>query len=448
MKSLLKIFEEIKKAKGNPYFVGGYVRDHLLGIANKDIDIEVFNINLGDLVSILNKFGQIKTVGVSFGVIKLTIGEVEFDFSLPRTENKIGNGSKGFIVETNQNINTLQASERRDFTFNALLMTPDGRIIDHHNGIEHLEKRIIKHTSLKFAEDPLRVLRGFQFAGRFGMSLNPSTASLCNKLKSEAKYLSKERIWGEWWKWASKSTSPSMGLKFLADAGWLISQLKNLMGCPQNSEWHPEGDVWTHTLHVCDEAVKIAERQNLNELERGILVLSSVCHDMGKPLVTKKDSNNRWVSPKHNNPRVANDFLESIGCPKSIKEVVLKLVEEHMVHLNPVSEKSVKRLILRLKPAKTSQLIALIEADANGRPPLVGGLPNNAKRIKEIQEKIGDRILPILKGRHLINMGMRPGKHFGPILEEAWQAQINGEFNTLQGGISWLESKRITKTSK
>lgn len=425
------ILEEIKKNGGTPLFVGGCVRDKILGTPSKDIDIEVYNLGSAELINVLSQFGKVNAVGVSFGVIKLTTADgQDFDFSLPRRDNKTGQGHKGFQVEIDPAMTPEIAASRRDFTWNSLAETSEGEILDFFGGVEDLKNKVIRHTSPAFAEDPLRVLRAFQFAGRFDMTSAPETIELCQELAPEFGTLAIERVWGEFEKWAGKSVKPSAGLRFLKDSGWLahFPELAALVGCPQDPIWHPEGDVWEHTLQVVDQAAG----------KGVVIVLAALCHDMGKPETTTKNSEGRWTSPGHNNPAKAEAFLGRIGCPKEIANQVVELVENHMVHLNEVNQRTVRRLLARLKHSNIGDLLAVIEADHSGRLPLPGGMPDRAKQIGEIAQEMGNKVEPILQGRHLIEMGHKPGKHFGEILSRAFEAQLDGVFTCQENGKRWL----------
>src|SRR5690606_20159385 len=154
---------------------------------------------------------------------------------------------------------------RRDFTINAMALTPEGELLDFYGGQQDLRDRVLRHPTLAFAEDPLRVLRGMQFAARFNMRLAPATAALCRTMLPEASTLAMERGWGEWRKWASRGRHLAAGLRVLEESGWLSlsPELVALVVCPQDPEWHPEVSVWLHTQFVCDMAAALAERDGL-----------------------------------------------------------------------------------------------------------------------------------------------------------------------------------------
>lgn len=258
--------------------------------------------------------------------------------------------------------------------------------------------------------------------------------------------LVREGSWREWLKWASRTPYPSRDLQALASSGGLQQhpELSALPGVPQDPEWHPEGDVWVHTLFVCDAAARIAEREGLNDTERTVLLFAALCHDLGKASTTELQAG-RWRAHGHCEAGVAltRSFLERIGCPQSIIEVVEPLVREHLIHAQTdVTPKSVRRLARRLGKATIAQLMQLVEADLGGRPPLPGGLPETAQRILELSSQQSAEVVspqPLILGRHLIGLGHRPSVWFGDVLRECFNAQMAGVFDTEADGVKFLE---------
>ena len=451
--TLKNVIGAIAEAGGRCLLVGGSVRDRLIGgVDSKDIDIEVYGLSYEDLVRQLSLFGDPKTVGKSFGVVKLAVGGEDYDFSLPRRDSKVSSGHKGFDVVTDQNLTPKEAALRRDFTINSVAEDADGNLIDPFGGAEDIKNKILRATSEHFAEDPLRVLRGFQFAARFDMTVEENTAAMCTQLKDEFHTLPKERVWAEFEKFCTKAAKPSAGIKFLKDTKWLelFPDVATMHDSPQDPEWHPEGCVLTHTEHCMDAAAKIADREDVQGEDRTVLMLAVMCHDIGKPVTSAKNEDGRWTNHKHDSAGVpiAEDFLESIGAHPRIIKRVLPLVAEHMALLSirpeEISETHVRRLSRRLGDATISELVNVMEADSSGRPPLPKGRSERAQIILAIAEnlKIQDsKPKPILKGRHLVTMGMSPGPNFGKILKAAYDAQLSGEFSDLNSAYQWLGAK-------
>ncbi len=209
---------------GTPLIVGGAVRDAVLGVTPKDIDIEVHGADIDALVRCYRLDGfQVDEVGRQFGVLKVSKAGVvsDLDVSIPRHDSKVGAGHRGFAVALDSEMTVGEAAARRDFTVNALLYDPQRRVlIDPFGGAADLHSRTLRHVSEQFSEDPLRVLRGAQMAGRFGMTLHPETAALCRRLRPHFHELAVERTREEWAKLYTKSTQPDLALRALRDSGW------------------------------------------------------------------------------------------------------------------------------------------------------------------------------------------------------------------------------------
>jgi len=434
------------------YLVGGCVRDALLGQSVKDIDIEVFGIEYATLYRVLSRWGRADAVGKSFGVVKLSLKDGEqYDFSLPRRDSKVGPGHRGFEVEFDSGITTAEASSRRDFTINALMYDPrTHEVLDHHGGMDDLKARRLRHTSDAFVEDPLRVLRGMQFIGRFRLNADPATVALCRTIASSQAELAVERIREEWWKWAGRSVAPGRALQFLADCGWLgfYPELSALQELEQDPEWHPEGDVWTHTLHCLDALVEQAGWQSADAGTRVVLSLAVLLHDVGKVCCTRReisDGRERIVSPGHEaaGGPIALEFLNRLRVPTVVLERVPPLVVNHMARLQAASAKAVRRLARRLEPATIEELAEVMTADVSGRPPKPRGEPESVRVLRAMAAELAlgsAAPRPILLGRHLVARGLRPGPRFKEVLTAGFEAQLDGEFADESGAERWLDA--------
>jgi tRNA nucleotidyltransferase (CCA-adding enzyme) len=449
---------EAVRRVGRPRLVGGGVRDWLLGLTPKDFDVEVAGIEFDRLQRALESFGATDVVGRSFGVIKVRSAATgnEYDFSLPRRESKTGAGHRGFAVAANPTLTDAEAAARRDFTLNAIALDPfTGEIIDPHDGQRDLAARVLRHTSAAFTEDPLRVLRAFQLAARFNLTLAPETAALCRSISDTYRELPVERVWGEWDKWATKSLVPSRGLVVLEETGWLqhFPELAALRGTPQEPEWHPEGDVLTHTGHCVDALVALPEWLPSDNARRRLLMFAVLAHDFGKPTTTaraEKRGAMRWVSPGHEaaGGDPAKAFLRRIGAPLDLDGPVCALVVNHLAHHHgqtEFSDSSVRRLARKLAPATIDDLAAVMRADANGRPPLQS--PEIHARIGELVTRANTLKLadgapkPIILGRHLLALGVKPGPEMKPIIDAAFEAQLDGAFSDEAGGVEWVKKR-------
>jgi tRNA nucleotidyltransferase (CCA-adding enzyme) len=463
------IVTQLRHAGFRALVVGGAVRDALLGRDAKDIDIEVYGISYDRLAEILSTHGRVDLVGTSFGVIKFTPsgppvdqrlaaaarpGGHTYDFSLPRRDSKIGPSHRDFLSTFDESITPREAASRRDFTINAMAYDPlTTELLDFFGGREDLERRILRATSEAFAEDPLRVLRGMQFACRFNLTLDPATAQMSRAIAGEYSTLPRERIAEEFMKWAVKSPYPGRIAEYLRATGWMVHfpEIAQLFGVPQDPEWHPEGDVGVHTMHVLNEAARIATRDALEDDDRAVLLFAALAHDFAKPATTaqrEKDGRLRWTSWGHEpaGGPLARAFLERIGIKNEIVEKVVRLVENHLVHHaigTTVTPRAVRRLAMRIAPASIEQLVRLIEADASGRPPLAPGLPPPAARIRDAARAEAVAIAPqppLILGRHVLPyFDDRPGKHIGEVTHAAYEAQADGAFSTEEEALRWLK---------
>lgn len=427
--------------------VGGYVRDRLMGIDSKDIDLEVYGLSYREIVAALRDL-RVDLVGKSFGILK--IGP-HIDVSIPRRERKQGAGHRAFAIEPDPEMTYREAASRRDFTINSIAMDFDGRIIDPFDGQGDIRRKLLRATSSAFKEDPLRVLRGVQFASRLGFGMEAETVRMCREISGEFADLSQERIYDEWAKW-TRGDYPAKGLTLLQDTGWLdhFPALASMAGIPQDPLWHPEGDVLVHTALVCDAAARIATRRDFSAEARLLLLFAALLHDVGKAVTTVKNEDGRWVSPGHaeEGRPIARRFLKALRAPGWVVDTVPPLVTEHMVHISlpadqDPSPRLIRRLANRLMPANIRLWAALCEADYSGRPPLPPGNPVARWEAVALQQEVENtRPGPLLLGRHLVEQGMTPGPEMGRLLKAAYEAQLDGAFDDVEGALAWLNNQR------
>ena len=459
------VAELVKRAGGRALLVGGCVRDELLGLAPKDFDIECFGISGQDLQRALETEFELDLVGISFGVIKLK--HLEIDVAMPRRETKLGLGHRAFGMEYDPTLTIEEASARRDFTVNAIYKDPlTDEILDPWNGRGDLEKRILRHVSPHFVEDPLRVLRGMQFVARFNLTPAPETVEICRGMTPEG--LAPERLFGEWEKLLVQGVKISKGLNFLRNVGWVryYPELERLIGCKQDPEWHPEGDVWNHTLCCLDAfaaarpggtgILPVHQKEGFDSTLNGrdarspenddlIVGLAVLCHDFGKPKCTSYDPVKKRIrSLGHDEEGVEPtlSFLRRLTNEERLLKEVPPLVRLHMRPFAMWRDKSSDGAIRRLaaKVVRIDRLIRVAAADDAGRPPF----PSEPEPLKWLAEqaerlRVADSApKPIVQGRDLIALGMKPGVEFGRILKAAYEAQLDGKFTDLKGGIEYV----------
>ena len=394
-------------------FVGGAVRDTLLMREVGDIDAAT-PVPAEQVMAALRAQGlKVIPTGIAHGTVTVVVGERRFEITTLRRDVET-DGRHAKIAPTDS---WEEDAARRDFTVNAIACDPFTReIIDPHSGQRDLESRVLRHTSAAFAEDPLRVLRGMQLAGRFEFTLAPETAALCRTIADTFSELPLERVWGEWEKWAAKSVTPSRGLTLLEESGWLrhFPELAALRGTPQEPAWHPEGDVFTHTQHCLDALVALPTWPDANLGRRRRLMFAVLAHDFGKPSTTRREEKHgalRWTSAGHEaaGGPLTQTFLWRIGALRELEAPVTALVVNHLAHHHgqaTFSDASVRRLARRLAPATITELAAVMRADSNGRPPLAS--PETHLRINALEttaralEFANLAPKPVMFGRHLI----------------------------------------------
>ncbi len=407
--------------------------------------MEVFGVAADRLPRMLAGLGRVEPVGQSFPVYKvvgLTAGDV--DVALPRRESKHGRGHKGFIVQGDPAMTAREAASRRDFTVNAIAWDPlTDEYVDPFDGRADLQHRLLRVVDpATFADDSLRVLRALQFAARFEFSLEPATADLCRRIPLDD--LPAERIWGEIEKLLVQAHRPSIGLVLGLDLGVvdaLLPELRPLVGCPQDPEWHPEGDVWVHTLMVVDEARKWND--DLSRPQLIAVMLGALCHDLGKPATTAH-IDGRIRSLDHEQAGVTPTTavldrlrLHTIG-GYDVRSQVLGLVAHHlkpgMFHKAArVGDGAFRRLAQRVD---LELLARLARADCHGR---TGHFDCSAMDwFLERARALGvehQPPAPFLLGRHVLELGAEPGPRVGEILKAVYEKQLDSEISSLTDAI-------------
>jgi tRNA nucleotidyltransferase (CCA-adding enzyme) len=445
----------IDEAGGRALLVGGCVRDALMSKESKDWDLEVYNLAPELLRKVLDQFGPVNAVGESFTVYKL--GR-HLDVSIPRRERKSGRGHKAFVIEGDPAMSVVEATRRRDFTINAILQDPlTGELIDPFNGHVDIDQGVLRAVSAEtFAEDSLRVLRAAQFAARFEFQIDPETVALCRTI--DLSDLPAERIWGELEKLLLQSTRPSIGLEWLRELGAvekLFPEIQSLIGVPQDPEWHPEGDVFVHTKLVIDRARELID--GLSYARQVTVMLAALAHDFGKPATTQF-LEGRWRSRGHEEAGVAptESFLDRINVHTidgyDVRSQIIALVREHLKpgefykKRDEVGEGAFRRLARRCEPAL---LYRVAKADSLGRN--ADWVPREQWYGSEAQEWFLERTRelqveqrppdPILLGRHLLELGVKPGPTMGEITRAVYEMQLDGRVRTLDEAIA--EAKRL-----
>lgn len=419
---LSSIAADISAAGGRAFYVGGYVRDRLLGLeraADEDTDIEVFGLELDRLQSLLSRYGETRLVGRSFPVLIIK-GHPHWDFTLPLEPG----------------LSLAEACSRRDFTINAMMMDVlTGEIVDYFGGQADLSCRIIRHTNPEvIAEDPLRAYRALHFAARFAFTIHPHTLDLLRQ--ADLSQVEPERIFLELKKLLLLSPQPSLGLDYMHSSGILERVhplLFALTACPQEAIRHPEGNVWEHTLLVVDQAARLKKRSSHPEA----LMLAALLHDIGKPSCTSV-SGDTITTYGHDvqGAVLAGQFLAGLTHHRRLIEAVMRLVREHMQPVllykqrEQVSLKAILKLIDRVD---IRELLLLAEADLSGRRQEIdfSGIRTwLLGRVSSLGLQPGEKIIPLVRGRDLLELDISPGPAYTPLLERALELQLEGRSKT------------------
>ena len=436
------ISHAVHQAGGRALIVGGWVRDRLLKRPSKDLDLEVYGVSAEQLRQLLSAFGRVNTVGQSFAVFKID----SMDVSLPRRESKTTAGHRGFEVIGDPNLPIKDAFRRRDFTINAIGWDPlTDEYVDPFHGRDDLTRGLLRAVDERtFGDDSLRVLRAIQLAARFEYKLDPPTAVICRATKLND--LPAERVWGEFEKLLILAIRPSLGFWLALEIGvieQLFPELQALVGCPQEPEWHPEGDVWKHTLLVIDEA-----RRRLEGLSRPCqlsIMLAAVCHDFGKPATTAH-IDGRIRSRNHEQAGLGptQDFLDRLKVHSvdgfDVRRQVEGMVTYHLTpgmwHKSPekVGDGAFRRLARKVD---LELLVLLASADCHGRKGHFdcSAMEWFASRTHELGIEHAPPE-PLLKGRHLLSLGLKPGPDVGNILKVIYEKQLDGDITTLEEALA------------
>lgn len=459
---VIKLAEAVRAEGGRALLVGGCVRDALMGEQPKDWDVEVYGVEPARLRQLLEDFGRVDAVGEAFTVYK--VGH-DLDVSLPRRERKTGRGHRAFVIEGDPTMTIEEAAQRRDFTINAILQDPrTGEILDPYNGRVDLQNKILRAVSREtFAEDSLRVLRAAQFAARFEFGIAPETVELCRSI--DLTDLPRERIWGEMEKLLLRARHPSIGFRWLHEFGafdQLFPELKALVGVPQEKEWHPEGNVDVHTWLVVDRARELID--DLPYAKQVTVMLGALCHDFGKPATTKFEEG-RIRSRGHEEAGVepTESFLERLNIYTldgyDVRAQVIALVRDHLKpgefykKRDEVGDGAFRRLARR---CELELLYRVAKADSLGRN--AEFVPRDEWFTAEAQDwfiararelNVQNRPLqPILMGRHLLEMGMKPGPRMGEVTRAVYEMQLDGRVKTLEEAKDAAQSMIDDEQSK
>jgi tRNA nucleotidyltransferase (CCA-adding enzyme) len=431
-----------KARGGRALVVGGWVRDRLRGRASKDLDLEIYGVAEHELPAMLSPFGRVEAVGRSFPVYKVA----GVDVALPRRESKVGRGHTGFAVAGDPTMSVREAARRRDFTINAIAWDPlSGEYVDPFDGRADLARGVLRVVDPQtFPDDSLRVLRALQFAARFELTVAEETETICAAIPLDD--LPAERVWGELEKLLLQAERPSIGFALGRELGVvqrLWPEMAALIDCQQEPEWHPEGDVWIHTLMVIDGASQAIAP--LGRPEQVIIMLGAVCHDFGKPSTTAfLDGRIRSIGHEEAGVPPATAFLDRLNIHSidgvDARSEILGIVAHHLKPgmWHKVRDEVGDGAFRRLAQKVNLELLArLAKADCTGR---AGPFDCSAMDwFLERARALGVEHQPparLVLGRHLMPLGVAPGPAMGRLLQALYERQLDGEVTTIEEGIA------------
>ena len=455
---VLKVISKaVAKRGAKAVVVGGAVRDALLTKECKDWDVEVYNIdNLERLESYLREFGSVNSIGKSFGILKLKVDNYEFDFAIPRRESKVAKGHRGFSVTLDAALDFKEAARRRDFTINAIGYDIESRkLLDPYGGVADLEQGVLRVVdATTFREDPLRVYRAVQFAARFSLGVDIETKQLCKEMVAAGmlEELPKERIWGEWQKFLLKAKKPSIAFELMREFSIIeryFQELDAIIGVKQDPSYHPEGDVWVHTMLSLDAMVELLKHEAISDTKMRLkLLLATLAHDLGKATTTELiDGRIRSIGHEKVGVSLTKSLLYKLTSEHKFIESIPPLVAHHskpiQLFLGGAKSAAIKRLACKVN---IYELVLVAQADFLGRTTKEAEcgefeagewLLKRAKELNVVSKAVDN----IITGKDLIALGFKPSNRFSVILEDVYNELIEERIRTKQEALEYVVQK-------
>jgi tRNA nucleotidyltransferase (CCA-adding enzyme) len=422
----------------------------------KDFDLEVFGTHPPLVKLALKEYLglEVELVGRHFPVYKVKGWDI--DIAFPRKETKTGPKHTDFIVDCDPNMSFEEASLRRDFRFNAIGYDwVTDVILDPHHGLDDIRDRVMDPVSEKFKEDALRVLRAFKFIARYGFKPSVKTIEYCKNMIEELKAYPRERVAEEWHDFIfnGKAEHVSEAFQFLkvAGASELYPEIFDLDEVLQDPQHHPEGKVGVHRDLCLYHFMHSVRNMLENDEERLIVGYAVLTHDFGKATETRIEDG-KLIAHGHEDSPLARKFMERLMDPADIRiDQIEKLVKSHMrpviLYKAKAGSSAVRRLV-RSVDGRIDRLFKVVECDQNGRYPRLADYSaiywlNDEVNKLGIKEK--ETIKPIIKGRHIIeHLKLNPSPRFGEILNQIFEAQLDGKFLDEAGGIEYLKQNYKT----
>jgi poly(A) polymerase len=418
-----EIVLRLKKAGYEAYFVGGCVRDFVMGVIPDDYDI--VTSALPDQVTAL--FERTVAIGAKFGVIAVIVEGHPFEVATFRSEDVYIDGrrpSEVYFTSAKEDV------FRRDFTVNGLLMDPvTGEITDYVDGLADIGKKIIRtigDSDKRFREDHLRMLRAIRFTANLNFSLDSCTQEAIGKNVAQIKKISAERIQDELTKLLTRSGT-RRGLELMAQTGMLreiLPEVDAMQGVEQPPRFHPEGDVWQHTLMML-EIMSEEKSTRINP----VLAWGTLLHDVGKPVSRSEDENGvHFYGHVQLGEKIADETMQRLKFSRAQREAVINLIGQHMNFMN----------VQKMRPARLKRFLRMPDFDLHLELHRLDclashGMLDNYDFCRNQMENLTEEELHpprLINGDDLIALGFKPGKIIGEILHALEDEQMEGRISS------------------
>ncbi len=429
----------LKQSGHEAYFVGGCVRDFILGSVSGDYDI-VTSARPDEIISL---FPNTLAVGAKFGVVAIIADNYLYEVATFRGDDVYADGrhpSRIYFSSAREDV------FRRDFTINGLLMDPESnKIIDYVDGRADIEKKIIRtigDPEKRFNEDFLRMLRAVRFAANLNFTIEPLTMRAIKNNATKIKQISAERIRDELGKILTRGGSRG-GFELMAETGVLkaiLPEVDKMKGVEQPLRFHPEGDVWQHTLSMLELLP-----ENGGTGENLCLAWSVLLHDVGKAATRTEDENGvHFYGHVRQGEKIADDIMERLKFSNAQKETVLNLIRHHMVFMN-VQKMRPARLKRFLRMPDFGLHLELHRLDCLASHGMLDNYEFCQDRLRSLNQ---DDLHPkrLLTGDDLIEMGFKPGKIMGMILLALEEEQLEGRIMTTKEARDYVRNKWMKPT--
>lgn len=433
------VVRTLREAGFETYWAGGCVRDLQLGRPAKDIDIAT----QARPEQVLALFPHAHAIGRAFGVILVDVDGSSFEVATFRRDAGYSDGRRPDAVAFT---NAREDAQRRDFTINGLFLDPlTGEVLDYVGGQADLRAgriRAIGDPRARFAEDHLRLLRAVRFAGTLGFALDPATAQAMREQAHTLSRISAERIQVELIRILTESRAPGQSVLLMKDTGLLdivLPEIAALQGVEQPPEYHPEGDVFRHTILMLDLMQKPTPE----------LALSVLLHDIGKPATQRRvpqpDGRERIRFDGHAEvgANMAEKFLQRLRCSHALTDQVVTCVRHHMrfIDVTRMRTATLRRLVMSPTFATEMELHRLDCLGSHGHL-------DNYHFVQQFAQTLQNqptRPEPWLRGHDVLAAGVPAGPEIKQWLDQAYDLQLEGQFKDAQQARDWLKAARQAK---